>query len=124
MHHPFPTRTAGAGKSAPWFHLFLAALALTAWLTLSLRDTETRLSRAAERLAVTESRLEKSRTEVRDLKESVDEVKEMVGTLVEDIDEGQAEDDEFADEDEGDEGPYLVHKAGRSPTIHRRAVPL
>jgi hypothetical protein len=120
MHYPPPANPSSGRKSAPWFYLFLAALALTAWLTTSLRDTEAKLSRTAERLALTESRLEKSRTEVRDLRKSVDEVKEMVSDLVGDDEGAQSDEEEFVDEEEGEDGPYLANQADKLPVTNGR----
>jgi hypothetical protein len=122
MHYSNPADFPSS-KAAPWFHLFVLAFAITAWLTVSLRATEARLSRTADLLARTESRLEKSRTEVRDLKKSVDEVKKMVGTLAKDID-GSLGDDEEDYADEGDDGPYLANRAGKPAAGYSRPVPL
>jgi septal ring factor EnvC (AmiA/AmiB activator) len=121
MLNLLPAATSSRSKPAPWFTLFLAALAATAWLTLSLRDTETRLSRTAELLARTESRLDRSRSEVRDLQKSVDEVKKMVGTLVEDLgDPDRDEEEEFADENSGEDGPYLANE-NSAPSTSRNS---
>ena len=116
MLNLLPAGAPSRSKPSPWLALFLIALAMTGWLTLSLQRTEARLSRAAELLSRTELRLEKSRTEVRDLKKSVEDVKKMIGTLAKDIDDSQGDDeDEFADE--GDDGPYLANKGGKSQPL-------
>ena len=109
MHDPAPANISSAGKSAPWFYLFMAALALTAWLTTSLRETEVKLSRTAERLARTESYLQRSQSEVRELKKSVDEVKKMVGSLAgEDEEDAWLDEEALDDESGGEDELYLA----------------